>query len=85
MVPRVIVYTTESCGYCRMAVAFLEKKGIRPELTDVSGDDEKRKWLVETTGRRTVPQVFINDQPVGGYTDLVALDRSGRLDALLGL
>ncbi len=68
-----------------MAVAYLGKKGIRPELIDVSGDDEKREWLVETTGRRTVPQVFINDQPVGGYTDLVALDRSGGLDPLLGL
>jgi len=85
MTPPVRVYSTSSCGYCRLVVALLVRKGIKPDIIDVGGDDEKRQWLVDVTGRRTVPQVFINDQPVGGYTDLIGLDHAGKLDPLLGL
>ncbi len=83
MAVSVKVYKTPYCGYCVRAAALLRSKGVSFEEIDVSRDDEKREWLVETTGQRTVPQIFINGQSVGGYTDLAALDRAGRLDALL--
>ncbi|MCA9544728.1 MAG: glutaredoxin 3 [Myxococcales bacterium] len=77
------VYSTRICWYCDQAKRLLAKKGVAFEDIDVSDDADARRWLVETTGRRTVPQIFVGDQAIGGYTDLAALDRSGRLDALL--
>ena len=78
------IYTTTYCGYCTQAKAFLKSKGVAFKEIDVTGDDAARAALVERAGgRRTVPQIFIGGEPIGGYTDLVALDRSGRLDALL--
>ena len=73
------VYTTDYCPYCTRAKALLEKRGIPFEEIDVSADAEKRAWLVKTTGRRTVPQIFIKGEPIGGCDDLYALDRSGEL------
>jgi glutaredoxin 3 len=81
---RIQVYTTRVCGYCSMLKRLLTQKGVPFEETDVSGNAALRRWLLETTGRRTVPQVFIDGLPYGGYTDLVALDKAGRLDGLLG-
>lgn len=78
------VYTTRICWYCRQAKRLLEEKGLEYEEIDVSDDAETRTWLVGATGQRTVPQIFIGDHAVGGYTDLAALDRAGRLDALIG-
>ncbi len=78
------VYVTDYCPYCTRAKGLLTRKGVPFTEIDVSNDHEKRMWLVETTGRRTVPQIFINDQPVGGSDDLHALERSGELDKLLG-
>lgn len=80
---RVVVYSTIYCNYCRAAKRMLSQKGIDFEPVDVTRDRETRQWLVEATGRRTVPQIFIDDRPIGGYTDLAALDRSGELDRLL--
>jgi glutaredoxin 3 len=77
------VYTTDWCPYCDRAKALLRSKGVPYEEIDVEGDDAKRAWLVQTTGQRTVPQIFIGDEPVGGYTELAALDRRGELDARL--
>lgn len=77
------VYTTDWCPYCDRAKALLRSKGVPYEEIDVEGDDAKRAWLVRTTGQRTVPQIFIGDEPVGGYTELAALDRRGELDARL--
>lgn len=82
MVP-VRVYTTRICGYCFAAKRLLSKKGVPFEEIDVSDDPAARQWLVETSGQRTVPQIFVGDRAVGGYTDLRALDLSGELDALL--
>lgn len=82
MVP-VRVYTTRICGYCFAAKRLLSKKGVPFEEIDVSDDHAARQWLVETSGQRTVPQIFIGDRSVGGYTELRALDLSGELDALL--
>jgi glutaredoxin 3 len=84
-VAEVVVYTTEYCGYCRRAKQLLDGKRVAYEEVDVTSDDARRAWLVETTGRRTVPQIFIAGRPVGGYDDLVALERRGELDRLLGL
>lgn len=73
------VYTTDYCPYCRRAKALLTKRGIPFEEIDVTHDEEKRAWLVKTTGRRTVPQIFIKGEPIGGSDDLHALDKSGEL------
>ncbi|PIQ24976.1 glutaredoxin 3 [bacterium (Candidatus Blackallbacteria) CG17_big_fil_post_rev_8_21_14_2_50_48_46] len=83
MAAKVEVYSTTYCPYCRAAERLLTTKGIEFTLHDVTHDPDKRHWLVEATGMTTVPQVFINDQPVGGFTDLQALDRRGQLDPLL--
>lgn len=80
---KVVVYVTEYCPYCVQAKALLDKKGVSYETVDVSGDNAKRAWLAQATGRRTVPQIFINDRPVGGCDDLYALERGGKLDPML--
>ena len=81
--PNVVVYTTKVCPYCIQAKALLKKKGVAFSEIDVSNDPEKRTWLVSATGQRTVPQIFINDQPIGGFDDMAALNRKGELDRLL--
>jgi len=83
--PKVVIYTKDICAYCTAAKALMKKKGVAYEEIDVTEDDAKRDWLVRTTGQRTVPQIFIDEKPYGGYTDVAALDRKGELDALLGL
>jgi glutaredoxin 3 len=82
MVP-VTVYTTKVCPYCVRAKALLARRGIAYTEVDVTNDPEKRAWLVETTGRRTVPQIFIGERPVGGSDDIHALDAEGRLVAMV--
>ena len=77
------VYVTDYCAYCTRAKALLDKRGIPYEEIDVSNDDEKRAWLVKTTGRRTVPQIFIGGQSVGGSDELYELDRKGDLQKML--
>jgi glutaredoxin 3 len=80
---KVVVYSTRFCGYCVMAARLLRKKGVEFQEIDVSADPETRVWLRAATGRLTVPQIFIDDRPVGGFDDLAALDRHGKLDQLL--
>jgi glutaredoxin 3 len=77
----VTIYTTSACGYCLAAKNLLRKRGIPYEEIDVTGNAEKRAWLVKVTGRRTVPQIFIRGEAIGGYDDLAALDREGKLVA----
>ena len=78
------IYTTTYCGYCVRAKDLLTRKGVKYEELDVTGDDEMRSKLVEMSGgQRTVPQIFIGETHVGGYTDLAQLDRDGRLDPML--
>ena len=80
----VIVYTTRMCPYCIMAKRLLAKKGAAFEDIDVSSDWAARDALVEKAGgRMTVPQIWIGDTHIGGYDELSALDRAGKLDALL--
>ncbi len=76
---RVVVYTTSYCPYCMRAKLLLRGRGIAFDEIDVTGDDERRAWLTRETGRRTVPQIFIDGRPIGGSDDLAALDRSGEL------
>lgn len=77
--PHVTIYTTRVCPYCTMAKRLLSARGMAYEEVDVTGDAARRDWLVQTTGRRTVPQVFIDGKAIGGYDDLAALDRAGQL------
>ncbi len=77
------IYTTIVCPYCVAAKQLFQRKGVEFEEIDVTGDRERRRWLADATGQRTVPQIFIDGVPYGGYTDVAALDRTGQLDELL--
>ena len=77
------MYTTEWCGYCVRAKTLLEARGLAYEEIDLGDDAAFRSTLMDLTGGFTVPQVLIDDRPIGGYTELWALDRSGRLSELL--
>lgn len=74
---------TRTCGYCRMALNLLEKRGANTEKILVDAQPELRKKMIELSGRYTVPQIFIDDSHVGGYDDLVDLDMDGELEKLL--
>jgi glutaredoxin 3 len=78
------MYTTGWCPYCSRARKLLEKKGVAFEEFDVESQPEKRAEMQTRSGRRTVPQIFIGDQHVGGCDDLHALEDAGKLDGLLG-
>lgn len=80
--PRVTIYTTEACGYCRTAKALLDRRAIPYEEINLARDPDGRSALVERTGMMTFPQVIIDEQPIGGYQELSAADRAGRLDEL---
>lgn len=77
--PEVILYTTATCGYCVRAKSLLKSRNIAFREIDVSRDHDMRLRLVEQTGRRTVPQIFIDGRSIGGYDELAALDRQGGL------
>lgn len=80
------IYTTPSCPYCHRAKALLRAKGAAFEETDVSVDPDLRLAMTNRAGgRRSVPQIFINGDHVGGSDDLHALDQAGKLDALLAV
>jgi glutaredoxin 3 len=79
------IYTTRYCPYCHAAKRLLSRKGVEFTEIDVSGDPKGRSDMVaRANGRMTVPQIFIGSTHVGGYDDLSALDRAGKLEALLG-
>lgn len=78
------IYTTPTCGYCRMAKSLLTNKGVQFAEIDISRDPDKRQEMMNrAAGRFTVPQIFIGSTHVGGCDELFALDRSGKLDPLL--
>jgi glutaredoxin 3 len=77
------IYTTRTCSYCGAAKRLLAKRAVAYDEIDITGDIEKRAWLVQATGRRTVPQIFVGGKPIGGYESLAALDRSGVLTEML--
>ena len=77
------MYTTAWCGFCTRAKAFLEAKGLAYEEVRVDEDPGFRARLFNLTGGWTVPQILVDGEPIGGYTELWQLDKSGRLDARL--
>ena len=78
------LFTTNYCPYCTRAKALLDKKGVAYTQTDLTNDPEGReKLVIRSGGRKTVPQIFINNQSIGGFDDLYALDQKGGLDPLL--
>jgi glutaredoxin 3 len=80
---KVTVYSTRVCPYCRMAEKLLDKKGATYEKVMVDEMPERREEMERLSGRKTVPQIFIDNTPVGGFTDLAELERTGKLEALL--
>jgi glutaredoxin 3 len=84
MSAKVVMYSTLVCPYCQRAEMLLKARGVAEiEKVRIDLDPERRQEMIEKTGRRTVPQIFIGDRHVGGFDDLSALDRAGGLADLL--
>lgn len=83
MTAKVVIYTKDHCPYCKLAKNLLDSKHIRYSEIRVDIDDSKKDEMIRLSQRKTVPQIFINNQPIGGYDDLAALAKSGKLDDLL--
>jgi glutaredoxin 3 len=83
--PRVLMYATAFCPYCVRARRLLERKGVDWEEIGIDGDSARFQEMTGRSNRVTVPQIFIGEVHVGGYDDMAALDRDGKLDPLLGL
>lgn len=84
MTQRVFMYSKKVCPYCVMAEKLLQLKGVQHiERTYIDDDSDLRDQMIERTGRRTVPQIYIGETHVGGYDDLAALDKQGLLAPLL--
>jgi len=81
--PEVKIYSSKFCGYCVAAERLLTSKGVSYQLIKVDEDPAMYRYMTETTGRRTVPQIFIGEHHVGGFDDLSAINQSGELDNLL--
>ncbi len=82
--PKVTMYTTGFCPYCKMAESLLRAKGVQEiEKIRVDLEPQQRIEMMGKTGRRTVPQIYIGEKHVGGYDDLAQLDREGELAVLL--
>lgn len=80
---RVLLYSTRICPFCVMAKRLLRAKGVDYEEVLVDQDDRRRTEMMQRSGRRTVPQIFIGERHVGGFDDLAALEHQGQLDPLL--
>jgi glutaredoxin 3 len=81
---QVVIYTTSYCPYCTGAKGLLRSKNVPFEEIDVTDDPERRAEMERLSGRRTVPQIFIQGKPIGGYEDARRLEATGELDRLLG-
>ncbi|WP_243720270.1 glutaredoxin 3 [Luteimonas aestuarii] len=82
--PPITLYTSAVCGYCMAAKNFLKSKGLDWEEVRVDLDPKARERMLALARRTSVPQIFVGDVHVGGYDDMVALNRAGKFDALLG-
>ena len=80
---KVEIYSSPLCGYCHMAKKLLKQKNIDFDEINVLGNASKRAEMTQRTQRTSVPQIFINDEHIGGFDDMYALDKSGKLDPLL--
>jgi glutaredoxin 3 len=79
----VTVYTTDMCGYCRSAKALLDRRGISYQEINLSRDPDSRQELAQVTGMITFPQIVVDGESIGGFQELLAADRAGRLTQLL--
>ncbi|MBX3688504.1 glutaredoxin 3 [Dokdonella sp.] len=83
---RIEVYSTASCPYCVAAKQLLARKGLAFDEVRIDLEPARREEMLQrAAGRRTVPQIFVNDTHIGGFDDLAAAERSGRLDELTGV
>jgi glutaredoxin 3 len=80
---QVTIYTKPYCPYCVAALDLLERKGVEVHEIVASSDADKRREMVERSGRNTFPQIFVGEHHIGGCDDMMALERSGELDPLL--
>jgi glutaredoxin 3 len=80
---RVMMYTTDQCSLCTSAKALLERRGISYTEVNLSKDPDGRAKLAQCTGLITFPQIVIDDQPLGGFNELIAADKEGRLTDLM--
>lgn len=80
----VTIYSSPLCGYCSAAKRLLKQKGVAFTDIDVLMDPAKKTEMMDRSGRHTVPQIWVGDTHVGGFDDLSALERAGKLDPLLG-
>lgn len=81
---KVEIYTWEQCPYCQKTIQLFDRKGIQYTCYRIDGDEEAREKMIErANGKRTVPQVFINDKHIGGCDDTHALEEKGELDKLI--
>lgn len=83
--PEIVIYTQPWCPYCERAVYTLTKKGVAFQEINAPNGSRERAQARERSGRTTVPQIFIDGQPIGGCDDMLALDRAGQLDPILGV
>lgn len=83
--PSIEIYCSNFCIYCTMALQLLERKGVAYEKIQVDRDPGRRAEMEQRSQRTSVPQIFIDDRHIGGCDDLMALDRGGQLDPLLGI
>ena len=81
--PKVQIYTTNWCPYCHAAKSLPDGKGIADEEVEAASPETRMEMIQRAHGRRTVPQIFVGDRHLGGYQDVVALERAGQLDPLL--
>ncbi|MFQ5474216.1 MAG: glutaredoxin 3 [Candidatus Nanoarchaeia archaeon] len=80
---KVEIYTKNFCPYCKNAKALLDRKGVKYIEYDITNDEEKKKEMIERSGRMSVPEIFINSKLIGGNDELQALEAEGKLDPLL--
>ncbi len=84
--PKVTMFCTAVCPYCQRAERLLHSKGVTEiDKIRVDIDPQQRERMIQRTGRRTVPQIYIGDLHVGGFDELAALEHAGKLDSLLGI
>lgn len=79
----IIIYTSANCPYCVRATDLLDSKGLQYTKISIDENDQRRQEMMQKSGRRTVPQIFIKGQSIGGYDDLYALVKANKLEALL--
>ncbi len=81
----IVIYTKNYCPYCKRAVAFLERNNLEFKEVDVTFDQSLFDPVMEKSGSRTVPQLFVDDVFIGGYDDMVALKKEGKINETLGI